>query len=383
MTQPISKAADGFYHPKSEDDIIALVKKAYAENLQIRCRGAAHSLAWAIYTDPGAGFPEVPNKVSEQEPPNGPNLNLMLDQMNHLTWIDESHGIVEAEAGIHLGWDFEDPTGVSTLNNSLLYQAFQKGWGLEDLGGIIHQTVGGFLSTGSSGGSLMYKLEDNLLAFRVVDGMGNVEWVEKDKDPDYFNAFGVSLGLLGIITKVRFKLSRNYFVYGQQLTTPTARGACPIDLFGPGTSSKPSLKRYLEKTPYTRILWWPQKHVERAVIWQAVRGDALPVFDCAPYEEFADTAFLTQLEEFGGALLFTLLGVRGPIKVFAALAKDFKQFQKNVAGLWSTTLGKFFGGLLSLLVTILISVVAIPLTLVLSIFPFITRWLYPPIVRML
>ena len=162
--------SDGFYHPTSEEQIVALVKKAYAEGLQVRCRGASHSIAWAIYTDPGPGDKPVPNKVSEQRPPQGPNINIMLDQYYKLEWLDEQNGVVEAEAGMHLGYDPEDPTHTSTLDNSLLYQAFKKGWALEDLGGITHQTVGGFISSGSSGGTLIYRFEENLLAFRVIDG---------------------------------------------------------------------------------------------------------------------------------------------------------------------------------------------------------------------
>lgn len=205
MDCDITKAADGFYHPETEEQIVCLVKKANAEGLQIRCRGAAHSVALSIYTDPGQREPAVPNKVSEESPPEGPNLNIMLDQFIKLEWIDTEQGIVEAEAGLHLGKDPLDPTGTSTLENSLLYQIFQKGWALNDVGGITHQTVSGFLTTGSAGGSLTYDLSRNIIAFRVIDGCGDVQWIEKGDD--IFGAISLSLGLLGIITKVRLQLA--------------------------------------------------------------------------------------------------------------------------------------------------------------------------------
>jgi D-arabinono-1,4-lactone oxidase len=381
--ETISKGRDGFYHPTTEAQIAALVKKAYAEGLQVRCRGASHSIAWAIYTDPGAGDKPVPNKVSEQHPPQGPNINIMLDQYYQLTWRDKQNGIIEVEAGIHLGYDPEDPTHTSTLQNSLLYQIFDEGWALEDLGGITHQTVGGFLSTGSSGGTLLYHLEDNLLAFRVIDGMGNAEWIENDKDPELFNAVGVSLGLLGVISKVRFKLTKNFYIYGQQITTPTEADKCPIDLFGPGTEDKPSMREFLEKTPYTRILWWPQKNVERVVFWQAVRGAPLPVFDPVPYEEFAKTTFFTELEEMGGALLFTLLGNKGFFTVWSKLQKDFWQFRKNIFQYWDQTMTKPFSWFFSWLVTILLWIVSLPLALFFSIFRPVLLWLYPKVVDIL
>jgi len=227
---PIPKGSDGFYHPTQEEQIVQLVQYARSQNLKVRCRGAAHSVAWAIYTNAQG----IHNGVSEQAPPEGPNVNIMLDQYNRLVWIDEANGIVEVETGIHLGYDPEDPTHTSTLENSLLWQAFTKGWALSDLGGITHQTVGGFLSTGSAGGSLSYDLAENMAALRVIDGLGNVRWVEKDTDRDLFNALAVSFGLLGIISKVRFKLTKNFYIYGQQVTTPTDPAKCPIDLFGPG-----------------------------------------------------------------------------------------------------------------------------------------------------
>src|SRR4051812_45331738 len=124
MSQLPPLGADGFYHPSTEEEIIALVQKASSESLEIRCRGAAHSLARAIYTDPGKDEQPVPNVVSEQKPPKGPNLNVMFDQYSKLEWKDPQKGIIEVEAGIHLGYDPEDPTGTSTLENSLLYQAF-------------------------------------------------------------------------------------------------------------------------------------------------------------------------------------------------------------------------------------------------------------------
>lgn len=375
----ISKGADGFYHPTTEEQIIALVEQARAQKLKIRCRGAAHSVAWAIYTDAKG----IRNGVSEQDPPKGDNLNVMLDQYNHLTWIDEANGIVEVEAGIHLGYDPEDPTHTSTLENSLLYQAFKKGWALSDLGGITHQTVGGFLSTGSAGGSLTYDLGENLIAFRVIDGAGNARWVEKDTDPDLFNALAVSFGLLGIITKVRFKLTKNFYIYGQQITTPTEAAKCPIDLFGPGNAVKPSMQQFLEQTPYTRILWWPQKGVERVVIWEAVRGQAIPVFDPLPYYEFADTKFLTQVEQMFGAILFTLLGNLNPFRVWGKLQRDYAQFFHNVSELWGRKVGKLLGAIGAALVTAVIYVIGFLLVLIFGIFRFLLLWIYPLVVDVL
>ena len=198
-TPPIARAADGYFHPASEAEVIALVNYARANARQIRVRGAAHSAALSIFTDPVDGKPI--NKTLEQVPPGGDNLNLALDQLMALSWVDEATGVVEAEAGIHLGHDPNDPFGSSTLRNSFLHQIYLKGWAVDTLGGITHQTISGFTGTGSAGGSVMYGF-NNVIAFRVVDGLGAATWIEQG-DPE-FPAMLTSVGLLGIVSRCGF-----------------------------------------------------------------------------------------------------------------------------------------------------------------------------------
>jgi hypothetical protein len=375
------KEDDGFYHPPNEEEIVCLVKKAYDEGLQVRCRGAAHSVAWSIYTDPGEGDKPIPNKVSQEDPPEGPHINIMLDKFAGLEWEDPENGIVVADAGIHLGKDPHDPTGTSTLENGLLYQAFKKGFGFSDLGGITHQTVSGFLMTGSSGGSLTYDLGENIIGFRIIDGMGDVRWI--NKDDEIFGAVSLSLGLLGIITKVRLKLIKSYNIYGQEITSPTETEKCPIDMFGSGTPEKPSMREFMEKSPYTRILWWPQKGVNRIVTWQAVRGDSLPVFDPVPYKLFGDSPFFAKLQQLGGAILFTMLGNKGFFTIWGKLYKDFRRFRLFIKGLWQDKVGLLFGWLLSALLTLIIEILSFIPVLILSVFRFLLKALLPLVIKSL
>ena len=41
----------GFYHPASEAQVGALIRRARRESRQVRIRGSAHSVPAAIYTD--------------------------------------------------------------------------------------------------------------------------------------------------------------------------------------------------------------------------------------------------------------------------------------------------------------------------------------------
>src|ERR1700760_2358870 len=107
----ISAEADGFRHPTSEAELIALVKAAAQEGRQLRVRGSAHSPSHAVYTDPAG---DAPNRVEQQSPPPGDNVNVMLDRYRGWRVRDEGRKLVEADAGIHPGADPSDPTGRAT-----------------------------------------------------------------------------------------------------------------------------------------------------------------------------------------------------------------------------------------------------------------------------
>lgn len=255
--------ADGYYHPASDDQVAQLIERANAEHLKIRVRGSGHSIKYAIFTDhflEGEGDKD--------------GIDVLLDQLNfegtdEKVRIDKTRMEVRVKAGCHLGYDPYDPAGVSNLVNSLLFQLDQEGLAVPDLGGIIHQAVGGFLATGSSGGSLMGAFGDQLIGLRLISGTGEIHELRKDRaeDQDLFLAAGVSMGLLGIITEATFKLVPKFNIIGEQTTT-TVDG-CTIDLFGNGAGGKPSLEEFLRQTRYARLMWWPQSKVERMVVWKA------------------------------------------------------------------------------------------------------------------
>jgi hypothetical protein len=384
MDQPgiIPKGSDGYYHPKNENEVVALVKYAVKNKLQIRARGASHSTAHSIFTDPVNGKPE--NMTLTTAPPAGPNLNLAMDGMIELDWIDKDQGIVEAGAGIHLGLDPYDSIGTSTLENSLLHQLFQKGWGLNDLGGITHQTISGFTATGSSGGSLIYEL-DNVIGFRVVDGTGHAEWVEAADR--IFPAMSVSVGLLGIVTKVRLKLNKTFYVIGTEATTPPTGPDSPIDLFGPGDGARPSLRKFLEEAPYSRIMWWPQQGGQRIVVWRADRTENPPPEPLKPYEEFTIDlkGWLMQLL---GSVFFVLLGNTDRGQIGAKLRRNYARFLDCVALMWSKKLGLLAWPLAAIVTALAAFVLLLPTLIFMAkrewltgLFPFALGLLQPMTVK--
>jgi FAD binding domain/D-arabinono-1,4-lactone oxidase len=291
MTSPIAMAPDGYYHPSTELELSSLVEWAYESELQVRVRGSLHTFPHrAVFTDRAPG-------TTKRE------INVMLDRYRAVRWLDEAKGVVEVEAGCNLSLNPYDPTHTSTLENGLLYQLQQKGWMLSDLGGITHQTVAGFLSTGSSGGSLQYDINQNIVAFRFVDGTGQIREVSADEDADLFHAVGVSMGLLGVLSTVKFQCIPTFNIEGTESTTGEAD--CPIDLFGPGAPGRPSLEQFLRDTEYTRLMWWPQAGLQRVVVWKANRIPAEKGFVPKPYEEVGPHP---EAAEVAAGLLLSIVG---------------------------------------------------------------------------
>lgn len=336
MSEPTpSPAADGFFHPASEQELVDLVKAAHREGRQLRVRGAAHSVSHAIYTDP-AGPP--PGRVSVQTPPAGPNMNLMLDRYRGWRVRDEGRKLVEADAGIHLGADPSDPTETATLETSLLWQlATEKGWSLQDTGGISHQTISGFTATGSSGGSLTHSANRNLWGFRVIDGRGEVHEVTRENaDPDLFHAMCPNLGLLGVVSSVILECVDAFDIEGQQATTTVE--TCPVDVFGDGSPDRPSLETFLRDTDFARLEWWPQRRADRVLTWQARPIPSEPGFEPKPYTQFGDDP---ETEQYLFGILFTIIGnLRDLSRAKDKLKGDFGQLEKVLALLGREKLGE-------------------------------------------
>jgi len=336
----VQQALDGYYHPSSVEEIQALVLDARERRRKVRVRGAGHSVNQAVYTD---SFPYstaeyyAPSEIADNYELNFQTVdvpenevNILLDQFIDVLFFEENgKNYVKVCAGCHLGRDPYDPTETSTYFNGLLYQMDQRGFAVPDLGGITHQTVGGFLSTGSSGGSLKYSIDDAIVAFSFVDGNGEHHHCSKnDENTDLFYAVGVSLGLLGIITHVTFECIPRYSITGSETTT--YEKDCEVDLFGNGSKGKPSLETFLRDTEYTRLMWWPQKKVEKMVVWKAARvPGAVPTpYIPKPYIETQEIFGSPTPLQYLGALFYNAV-VTWPASLYdviknATLAKILK-----------------------------------------------------------
>ncbi len=283
-----------YWLPESVGDVITLVNDAKASNAVICLRGSAHS------------FPVI--ETLEEGPTGGrPYKYVMLSKMNTVTITGKT---VKVDAGCHLGvdpWDpNKEPATVSSKENSLLYKLNEQGLAIQDLGGISHQTVGGFLATASSGGSTKYSFEEALMSIDIVtceEGGAVLRTFTRpspDNPDDPFYAAGIgSRGLFGVIVSATFNCVDRYFIAGQEAVTYVSPAdghpACEIDLFPNTTGSTgPSLQQFLQppsssdpnpkahlRPDYTRLIWWPQENVHKMVVWKAWQATEEEAFEWA------------------------------------------------------------------------------------------------------
>ena len=237
--------------PADEQQVIDLVRRARAAGKRIRIHGSDHSVLASIAEE------------SELR-----CIHVSLVRLNRVMEWNDADRRVRVQAGCVLGVNPAAPE--STAENSLFEQMDARGWALPLTGGITHQTVGGFLMTGSSGGSATHSLGDSIVSIRLVDGRGEVqELAPNPEDPDDeernpFYAAGVSLGLLGVITEVTFQCVPRFEIEGREVTTSLAASGIGMD--SSGANGIAETMRHLE---YGRLMWWPQRGVERLQVWGA------------------------------------------------------------------------------------------------------------------
>jgi FAD/FMN-containing dehydrogenase len=233
---------------------------------------------------------------------------LVLDRLRH-RHFDEATGEVTAGAGVRFGPDRADPRQAD--GTALCPWLAARGRALSNLGGILHQTVAGFLLTGSGGGSTRYDLAASVMGLRFVDGTGQVHGLRRGTDDDLLDAVLVSVGACGVITDVTFRTEPAFDVAGTETVLPDRGGS--LDLFADGPTGPTA---FFERTDYARVLWWPQRTVRRIVAWAARRVPADDAEPTRPYHPMPPVFGSTVPAQMAaGAVLWGIVHWRRPVRL--------------------------------------------------------------------
>lgn len=162
----ISCRPASFETPRSEEEIVAAIRRAARDGIGVRVVGTGHSSSALCATD---------------------GMLVSLVEWTGIDALDATSGHVTVRAG--------------TVLHDLGRGLFARGLALANLGDIDRQAVAGALATGTHGtGRALGNLASHVVAMRIAGADGSVVHFDA-RDPALAGA-RVSLGALGIVTHV-------------------------------------------------------------------------------------------------------------------------------------------------------------------------------------
>lgn len=166
-------------YPSSLEEVVQVVKEASQQGKTIRVVGSGHSFTALVETD---------------------QILLSLDDLQGVITIDDEEQTATVWAG----------TKLKLLGESL----YERGYSQENLGDINAQSIGGAISTGTHGTGIQFgSVSTQVVGLTVVTGQGDILECSETYHPELFRALQVSLGLLGIIVKVRLRVLPAYNIH--------------------------------------------------------------------------------------------------------------------------------------------------------------------------
>ncbi|THU82670.1 FAD-binding domain-containing protein [Dendrothele bispora CBS 962.96] len=213
---PACNAVSHVYRPSTVDEMVELVKNASSQGIPVRASGNAHMWYDTMCSDD----PET--------------IIIKTDAVNRISDLQLNDGVgsVMIEAGATFPqvaqWLHERGAALGyTLVN----------WNI---------TIAGAIAMGAHRSSLREdsQVSSAALAMDIINGQGELVHIEKD-DSDTWLAATTSLGLLGVIARVKFAVLADYKVFSNQ-TTLSEDEVLDGDIFG-------------MISPYVtaNFWWWP------------------------------------------------------------------------------------------------------------------------------
>lgn len=167
---------EGIFYPRNEEEVQKLILSAVDLGKNIRVVGSGHSFSQLIQTD---------------------SMIVSLDHMSGIINLNKE----AKEATVWAGTKLKD------LGELL----FSRGLAQENLGDIDVQSIAGATATGTHGTGVKFgNISTQILGFTLVTGTGEIIHCTKESNSDLFNAGCISLGALGIITRLQLRLRDSY-----------------------------------------------------------------------------------------------------------------------------------------------------------------------------
>ncbi|MCC5951859.1 MAG: FAD-binding protein [Acidimicrobiia bacterium] len=244
-----------WHRPTTEEELVAVVRRAAAEGTTVKAVGAGHSYSAIACTS---------------------GHLVDLSGYDRVLAADLDSGVVTVQAGIPL-WKLADELAV-------------RGRALEVLGDINVQSLAGAISTGTHGPGIGYaNLASRVIGCRLIDGQGQVHDIAAADDDaageaPLLAAVRVGLGALGLLSTITLQTvpAFNLRVIERALRVDRLLADLDAVVYGsdhPGLFWFPGSDVVLVRQR-TRTDEWPRPRSKRAAWWADVAVDNY-VFDAA------------------------------------------------------------------------------------------------------
>jgi FAD-linked oxidoreductase len=173
-------------HPRSTEEIAAVVARAAQAGMPVRVAGAGHSFTDIVCTQ---------------------GMLILLDRCQGVLDVDRESGLVRVQAGI----------SIARLNATLA----EHGLALENLGDIDAQSIAGAISTATHGtGARLRNIPSQVVALTLVLADGSIFACSEESDPESFLAARVGLGALGVLAEVTLRCVSAFTLCGIDAPAP-------------------------------------------------------------------------------------------------------------------------------------------------------------------
>lgn len=172
--------------PESEEEVVALVKRAHKENKKLRVVGAGHSSTPLVKTE---------------------DFLLSLKNFKGVEAVDSDKKQATVLAGMTVHEAGKD--------------LFRYGLAMHNTGDVDVQTLAGAIGTGTHGtGKELQNLSSMLTGVRMITGAGEILELSEKSDKELFRTLKVSMGTCGIFLKMRLQLSDHYRLQRKEYCVP-------------------------------------------------------------------------------------------------------------------------------------------------------------------
>ena len=214
-----------YFQPTTIEEVSSVVKDARSLGKTIVTVGSGHSPSNMCITSEWLMNLDKLNKV------------LGFEEVKDLHYAD-----VSVEAGIRV---FQINDYVATKN-----------YAVQNLGSISEQSIAGIISTGTHGSSPYHGLvSSNIVNLTIVNGLGEIVFLDSENHPEVFRAALLSLGKIGIIVRATVRVIPAFNIKSKQEVISFE------DLLGRWDTLWTS-------SEFIRVWWYP--YSRKCVLW---RGD--------------------------------------------------------------------------------------------------------------